>query len=110
MSFHVTATTLVGSADPLTAEQLARACGAHVDWVRQLAEAGILSVPQDRPPTAWLFQSEDLQQALEARRLQRDFDATLDAAALMLDMGREIRRLRALLAAHGVSHALHPSD
>lgn len=105
MSYHVTATTVVGSSDPLTTEQLARACGAHVDWVRQLAEAGILQVPENRPPTAWLFYSEDLQQALEARRLQRDFDATLDAAALMLDMGREIRRLRALLAAHGVSRA-----
>lgn len=103
MSYQVTATTVVGSSDPLTVEQLARACGAHVDWVRQLAEAGILKVPDDHPPTAWLFHSEDLQQAIETRRLQRDFDATLDAAALMLDMGREIRRLRALLSAHGIS-------
>ena len=104
MTYQVTATTVVGSSDPLTVEQLARACGAHVDWVRQLAEAGILQPPQGRPPTTWLFYSEDLLQALEARRLQRDFDANLDATALMLDMGREIRRLRALLAAHGVSH------
>ncbi|MCZ2495500.1 MerR family transcriptional regulator [Xylophilus sp. Kf1] len=103
MSYLVTATTVVDASAPLTVEQLAQACGAHVDWVRQLVDAGIVQMPDDRPPTAWLFHSEDLRQALEARRLQRDFDATLDAAALMLDMGREIRRLRALLAAHGVS-------
>lgn len=96
---RITATTVVGSSDPLTAEQLARACGAHVEWVRQLAEAGILQPPADRPPSAWLFHGEDLRQALEVRRLQRDFDAGLDAAALMLDMSREIRRLRSLLAA-----------
>ncbi len=96
---RITATTIVGSADPLTAEQLARACGAHVEWVQRLAEAGILQPPADRPPSDWRFHGEDLRQALEVRRLQRDFDAGLDAAALMLDMSREIRRLRSLLAA-----------
>jgi chaperone modulatory protein CbpM len=101
---HLTATTVVGSTDPLTAEQLARACGAHIEWVRQLAEAGILQTPADQPPAAWRFRSEDLGHALEVRRLQRDFDASLDAAALMLDMGREIRRLRARLATfHGAA-------
>lgn len=93
--------TIVGAGDPLTAEQLARACGAPLDWVRQLADAGILEAPRELPPQSWRFHSEDLHQALELRRLQRDFDAGLDAAALMLDMGREIRRLRALLAALG---------
>ncbi|QHI96606.1 MerR family transcriptional regulator [Xylophilus rhododendri] len=101
LHLHFSSTTVLGAGDSLTAEELARACGAQLDWVRQLAEAGILSAPPERPPSSWRFQSEDLQQALEVRRLQRDFDAGLDAAALMLDMGREIRRLRSIVQALG---------
>ncbi|MES2184317.1 MAG: chaperone modulator CbpM [Pseudomonadota bacterium] len=98
----VTATTVVSASHPLTTEELARACGAHLEWVRQLADVGILEAPIDTPPEQWRFHSEDLQRALEARRLERDFGAGLDAAALILDMGREIRRLKSLLVAHGV--------
>ncbi len=100
----VTATTVVSADHPLSAEELARACGAHLDWVRQLADAGILQPPKAAPVPDWRFHSEDLRSALEVRRLERDFDAGIDAAALILDMGHEIRRLKALLSAHGLHH------
>jgi chaperone modulatory protein CbpM len=88
---------------PLTLRELARAVGVDAGWVVQLVEVEILHVdaPAD-PPEHWHFRSADLQRALAARRLERDFGANLDAAALILELQQEIGRLRALLGAHGI--------
>ena len=92
----------LGAAHPLAAHELAHACGARIDWVVQLVEVGIVEVTgPSQPPEQWRFQSADLQQALEARRLERDFGVGLDAAALIIDLQRELRRLKAVLRAHG---------
>jgi chaperone modulatory protein CbpM len=98
----VTTMTIVETA-PLTLRDLARAVGADEAWVVQLVEVEILHVeaPAD-PPERWQFRSADLQRALAARRIERDFGANLDAAALILDLQQEIRRLQALLGAHGI--------
>ena len=98
----VTAATIVGGDNPLTAEELARACGAHIDWVSQLAEAGIVHADPAQARMHWSFRSSDLERALEARRLERDFGAGVDAAALILEMRGEIRRLRGLLQAYDI--------
>lgn len=97
-------TTALGLAHPLAAHELAHACGAEIEWVVQLVEVGIVerSAPSPRPDD-WRFQSTDLQQALAARRLERDFGVGLDAAALILDLQREVRRLKAVLHAQGLS-------
>ncbi len=92
----ITHCTTVGPADPLAALQLAHACGASIEWVAELAEAGILH-PQTSRLEDWRFDGSDLRRALDARRLQRDFDVGLDAAALILDLQQEVRRLKALL-------------
>jgi len=97
----VTHCTVVGASDPLAAAELARACGATLEWVAELAASGILDAPAARPVQEWRFGSTELQRALEARRLQRDFDVNLDAAALILDLQQELRRLRAALALRG---------
>ena len=95
-------TTLLDAA-PLTLRELARAVGAEDHWVVRLVEVEILRVdtPAD-PPERWHFRSADLQRALAARRLERDFGANLDTAALILDLQAELRRARALLGAHGL--------
>ena len=99
-----TTTTALGLAHPLAAHELAHACGAEVDWVVQLVEIGIVEVPSPaQRPDDWRFQSADLQQALAARRLERDFGVGLDAAALILDLQREVRRLKAVLQAQGLT-------
>jgi chaperone modulatory protein CbpM len=99
-----TATTALSLAHPLAAHELAHACGAEIDWVVELVEVGIVEVPAPtQQPDAWRFQSTDLQQALAARRLERDFGVGLDAAALILDLQREVRRLKAVLHAQGIS-------
>ena len=96
-------TTVIESA-PLTLGELARAVGAEDQWVVRLVEVEILHVdsPSD-PPERWHFRSADLQRALAARRLERDFGANLDAAALILDLQSELRRVRALMHAHGLA-------
>lgn len=100
-SFSVTA---ISDAQPLAASELAHACGAELDWVMQLVEVGIVETDgsTDQPPQEWRFQSAALQCALEARRLERDFGVGLDAAALIIDLEREVRRLKALLNAQAI--------
>ena len=96
-------TTTVIDAAPLSVRELARAVGAEDQWVVRLVEVEILHVDTPaEPPEHWHFRSADLQRALAARRLERDFGANLDTAALILDLQSELRRMRALLAAHRV--------
>ena len=96
----VSATVAISQEHPIAIHELAHACGASVEWVVQLVEVGIVEVPVPAgPPDAWHFHSIDLQSALEVLRLQRDFGVGLEAAALILDLQREVRRLKATLLA-----------
>jgi chaperone modulatory protein CbpM len=96
----VSATVAISHDNPIAAYELAHACGASIEWVVQLAEAGIVDAPAVvDSPEAWRFQSADLQNALEARRLERDFGVGLEAAALILDLQHEVRRLKAAMLA-----------
>ena len=107
--------TVVGAEQALDAEELARACGAEQAWVVQLVRVGIVETQHGQgegrqaaeDPRAWRFDSQALRLALEARRLQHDFDASLDAAALILDMSREIQRLRSRLRVLGLDTDPH---
>ncbi len=95
--------TTVVETDPLTLHDLAHAVGAEDQWVVQLVEIDILHVDApEQPPERWHFHSDDLQRALAARRLERDFGANLDTAALILDLQAELRRVRGMLGAHGI--------
>jgi chaperone modulatory protein CbpM len=105
-SVSITTTTLSAS-HPLAASELAHACGAQIDWVVQLVEVGII---ESRTPAAgpddWRFHGSDLQCALEARRLERDFGVGLEAAALILDLEHEVRRLKGVLRAQGLGREI----
>ena len=101
-SVSITTTTLSAS-HPLAASELAHACGAQLDWVVQLVEVGIIaSRTAAQRPDDWRFHSSDLQCALDARRLERDFGVSLEAAALILDLEHEVRRLKAVLRVQGL--------
>ncbi|MDA7415131.1 MerR family transcriptional regulator [Xenophilus arseniciresistens] len=92
----------VDDAHPLQLAELARAVGQHEQWVLQLVEAGLIAPTEPQAPAAqWAFAGEALRCAREARRLQRDFDVDLQAAALIIDLQQEVRRLRALLGRAG---------
>ena len=101
--YLVTTPFAIDSVHPLAIHDLAHACGAEIEWVMQLVEVGILCGADPTGSTEhWQFQSADLQCALEARRLERDFGVSLDAAALILDLQHEVRRLKATLHHHGL--------
>ena len=103
--YTVTVTTIavISRENPLAARELAQACSTDMDWVRQLVEVGIVEAQApESAPDDWRFDSADLQHALEAHQLERDFGVGLEAAALILDLQYEVRRLKAVLRAREI--------
>ncbi len=80
-------------------DDLAAACGLGPQWIISLVEADILPMTADEPST-WRFQGVHLSRARRAFRLHRDFDASLTAVALMLDLLEEVEQLRQVSAQH----------
>ena len=81
----------------LTLDELARACDVEPDWVVRHVHAGVLGGETSVQVTSWRFRSGDLVRARHLLRIERDFDANEELAALVVDMADEIRRLRARL-------------
>ncbi|HJF27675.1 chaperone modulator CbpM [Acinetobacter bohemicus] len=67
-------------------------CGQSPEWVMQLIEHGIL--PDRSTTQTSFFLGEDISRAQRAYRLQRDFDASFSAVAMMLDLIDEVQELR----------------
>ena len=86
----------------LSIEELARACDVEPDWVVRRVRAGILGGEPAVQITEWRFRSHDLLRARRLLRVERDFEANEDVAALVVDLGDEVRRLRARLHALGL--------
>ena len=76
-------------------EDIARACGLQVDWVREHVEAGVLQVATAGGD--WRFDSATLVRARRIARLEAGFDADPQLAALTADLIEEVERLRARL-------------
>ena len=86
----------------LTLEELARACDVEPDWVVRRVQAGILGGQATVQVTTWRFRSGDLLRARRLLRVERDFDADEEMAALVVDLSDEVHRLRARLHALGL--------
>jgi chaperone modulatory protein CbpM len=86
----------------LSVDELAHACAVAPDWVVRQVQAGVLGGALGMEVTGWRFNSGDLSRARRLLRIERDFDANEDIAALVLDLGEEIRRLRTRLYVLGV--------
>ncbi|TWI65290.1 chaperone modulatory protein CbpM [Pseudoduganella lurida] len=85
----------------LTLEELARACAVEPGWVVERVQTGILLGGPTSEPTAWRFTSVDLVRARSLLRVERDFEANEEVAALVVDLTDEVRRLRRRLRAVG---------
>ncbi|WP_445114774.1 chaperone modulator CbpM [Acinetobacter sp. WZC-1] len=70
----------------------AQACGQSPEWVLQLLEYEILPARPDE--RIHQFFGEDVSRARRAYRLQRDFEASLSAVAMMMDLIDEVQQLR----------------
>jgi chaperone modulatory protein CbpM len=84
----------------LTLEELAAACAASDEWVVELVQVGVLYAPGGEP-AEWRFSGRDLARARRVRKLQSDFEANLELAALVLDFMDEVERLRVRLRRAG---------
>lgn len=85
----------------LTLEELALACQVEPDWVIRHVRAGVLGEDASFEVTTVRFRSGDLARARRLRNLEQAFDANEDIAALVLDLGDEIHRLRTRLRVMG---------
>ena len=81
----------------LSLEELARACDVEPDWVVRHIRAGVLGEADSIEIALVRFRSGDLLRARGLLSLERTFDANEEIAALVLDLGDEIHRLRARL-------------
>jgi chaperone modulatory protein CbpM len=83
----------------LNLQELARACAVEPEWVVHHVRSGILLGGTESHPEAWRFTSVDLVRARQIRRIEEDFDANEDLAALVVDLSEEVQRLRTRLRA-----------
>jgi chaperone modulatory protein CbpM len=95
---QVLAAEVLGEDCWLDLESFARACAVEPAFVMTLVEQALI-VPAATEPQ-WRFGGGELARARRIRRLQHDFEASLDAVAVMLDLLDEIERLRAELHRH----------
>jgi len=102
MQQHMTLTGELLDDVALSLEELARACDVEPDWVVRHVHAGVLGGAASVEVTSWRFRSGDLVRARSLVRIERDFDANEQLAALVVDMGDELRRLRARMRALGI--------
>jgi len=80
----------------LTLDELSRVCAVERDWVIEHVQEGLLPAPGEAP-AAWRFSSRDLRRARQMLRIERDFEAVPELAALVADLFEELDDLRARL-------------
>jgi chaperone modulatory protein CbpM len=85
----------------LNVDELARACDVEPDWVVRHVQAGVLGGEPAVQVTSWRFRSGDLSRARRLLSIEREFDANEQLAALVIDLGDELRRLRGRLRVLG---------
>lgn len=84
-------------ADPeptlLSIDELCSVCALSPQWVVERVQSGLL-VQLSGEPAAWRFDAWVLRRARSMARLEREFDAVPELAALVADLEDEVRRLR----------------
>ena len=81
----------------LTIEQVAAACTVEPAWLLHHLDEGLFPHTES-VAGMWCFSSTSLMRARRMRRLERDFDAVPELAALVADLIEELDELRARAA------------
>lgn len=74
-------------------DDLCRLAGVELHWVQQRLAEGLLAARSIGP--AWHFDGAAVRRVCRIARLERDFDAVPELAALVADLEDEVHRLRA---------------
>ncbi|GAB4038483.1 MAG: hypothetical protein Fur0014_07220 [Rubrivivax sp.] len=82
----------------LDLDELCRAAGVAPRWVDERVAEGLLQARPLGPGGAWRFDAAALRRVRCMARMERDFDAVPELAALVADLEDEIATLRAALA------------
>jgi chaperone modulatory protein CbpM len=85
----------------LALDEFALACGVDRGFIVTLVDEELVRPPVSTPE--WRFGGAELARVRRIRRLQRDFDASLQSVAVMLDLLDEIQRLRGILDRAGLA-------
>jgi chaperone modulatory protein CbpM len=85
----------------LTLDELSRACAVSPDWVIEHVREGLLTTPGE-PQSAWRFSTRDLWRARQMLRIERDFEAVPELAALVADLLGELDTMRSRLRRAGL--------
>lgn len=85
----------------LTLDELCRAAPVAPGWVAERIEAGFVR-PAGGGRGDWRFDAVALRRVRSMVRLERDFDAVPELAALVADLEEEVQRLRAQLRRAGL--------
>lgn len=90
----------------LSLDELCRVGAVSPQWVQQRLHDGLLGdagAPPSTAATTSRFDVVTVRRVQRMVRLERDFDAMPELAALVVDLQDEIERLRARLRRHGVT-------
>lgn len=85
----------------LTFNEIVHACGNDAEWVVRVIEEEIVSVGGS--PQQAVFSGFQLARLRRARRISRDFEASIPATALILQLLDELESLRKTAAAPAVT-------
>jgi chaperone modulatory protein CbpM len=85
----------------LTLDQLCSTCAVTAGWVTVRIEEGLIAAPPGEPHV-WRFDAVTRHRVRRMQRLERDFDAVPELAALVADLQDEIAALRERLYRAGL--------
>lgn len=91
---NITKTVWLNSSDVCSFEHVLEVSGIQRDDLLELVEAGVIQ-PTRRQHDTWLFHTESIVVARQARRLRDDFDLDTAGLALAMNLLGRIRRLEA---------------
>jgi chaperone modulatory protein CbpM len=83
----------------LTLEQLCSTCALDAESVARWVDEGLF--PVEGPRERWRFTSAQMLRAQRMHRIERDFEAVPELAALVADLLEEMDALRARLRREG---------
>lgn len=87
-----------------TLDELCRACVVSPEWVHQRVREGLLELVVEEP-AGWRFDAVLVRRVRRMRRIERDFDAGPELAALVADLQDEVEALRRRLHQAGIDRS-----